>query len=278
MITAQGKTFFKRAVAGQGGIVGAVAIGIGNAAASLNDTKLQFEFARVPVDLTAFDFQTDKIIFKGTLPEEAGGRIYEIGIFTMQDNPAAGVGNNRIITTFDSDTEDWGTSAAFVSATHRIGSDALVATPAANATTSLVLSNLGIDLSDSLSSDTFTFAYNVDNSNAATIRLRFRTNSTNYYEHVISSPTTGYKLQSFTKGSLAVVGTPDWLDINEIEIQVTSTAGGAASVWFDGLRIDDTSSVTPEYGLVARFVVSPEVIKSEGVEFDIEYALGVTAG
>lgn len=277
MITTQGKAFFKRGLAGQGGIVGALAIGIGNTAASLNDTKLQFEFARIPVDLTAFDFQNDKLIFKGTLPEEVGGRIYEVGIFTLQDNPAAGVGNNRIITTFDSDTEDWGASAAYVSATHRIGSDALVATPAASATTSLILSNLGIDLSDSLSSDTFTLAYNVDNANTATVRLRFRTNATNYYEYVISNPTTGYKLQAFTKGSLTVVGTPDWLDINEIEIQVVATSGGAASVWFDGLRIDDTTSVTPEYGLVARFVVSPEVIKSEGVEFDIEYALGVTA-
>lgn len=276
MITNQGKTFFKRQLAGQSGLISAIAVGIGNTPASVNDTKLQFEFARIPVDVTAFDFSTDKLIYKGTLPEEVGGRIHEIGIFTMQDNPAAGVGNNRIITTFDSDTEDWGVGAAYVTSAHRIGSDALTTTPAASTTNSLLLSNLGIDLSDSLSSDTFTFAYNVDNTNVANIKLRFRTDATSYYEHIITSPTVGYKFTTFTKGAMTVTGTPDWLDINEIEITVTATSGGTASVWFDGIRIDDTSSVTPEYGLVARFVPASYTLKDEGVEFDIEYTLGVT--
>lgn len=277
MITTYGRNYFKRYLSGQNVPATSFAVGIGSTAASINDTKLQFEFYRVPIDLISYDFATDKLIFKGTLPEELMGRIHEVGIFSLADNPVAGVSNNRIITTFDSEDEDWGTTATFVSGSgNRLGADALTATPSASATTSHIMSNVGIDLSASLSSDTFTFAYNVDNANTANIKLRFRTDDTNYYEKTISTPTTGYKIDTFTKGSLTAVGSPNWLDINEIEVSVTATSGGAASVWFDGVRIDDTTSVTPDYGLVARFIPGAFVLKEDAVSFDIEYALGVT--
>jgi hypothetical protein len=43
MLTANGRTFIKRYLAGQAGnIVGAISVGIGGTAASLNDARLQF--------------------------------------------------------------------------------------------------------------------------------------------------------------------------------------------------------------------------------------------
>lgn len=276
MITSRGKVFIKRYLAGQAGsMVGAISVGIGSTAASVNDERMQFEFARVPVDVIDYDFATDQLIFKGTLDEEVEGKIYEVGIWTDEFNSAAGNAESLLLTSFDSASEDWDVET-FDSSVTRIGTDSLKHTPAASATSASVLTGISLDLVDHSSLDTFVLAYNVDNANTANLKVRLRTDSANYYEFTVSSPTAGYKFASFQKGSATVVGSPSWADINEIEIRTTATGGGSASVEFDGLRIEDVDSVAPEYGLVARFIpVTPDT-KLEGIVKDIEYALPVT--
>jgi hypothetical protein len=276
MITAKGRTFIKRYLAGQAGTVaGALSVGIGATAATLNDTRMQFEFARVPVEVIDYDFVNDQLIFKGTLDEEVGGKIYEVGLWTSEVNAAAGNQESKLITSFDSETEDW-TNETFDSAVTRIGADSLKHTPAASASSSSVLTGITLDLVDYSSLDTFILAYNVDNSNTSSVKVRLRTNSSNYYEFTVSTPTTGYKFASWQKGTATVVGTPSWADINEVEIVTTATSGGSASVEYDGLRIEDVDSVAPEYGLIARFIPSVPVTKAEGIVQDIEYALPVS--
>ena len=180
-----------------------------------------------------------------------------------------------MLSSFDSETEEWDV-ATFDTANTRIGTDSLKHTPAASATSASVLSGINPDLVDYSSLDTFVLAYYVANSNTSSIKVRLRTDSSNYYEYTISTPTTGYKFSSFTKGSATVVGSPSWADINEIEVRTTATGGGSASVQFDGLRIEDVDSVAPEYGLVARFIALTPVTKEAGIVQDIEYALPVT--
>ena len=275
MITTLGKTFIKKYLAGQAGtLVGSISVGIGATAATAGDTTMQFEFARVPVDVTDFDFVNNQLVFKGTLDETYEGVIYEVGLWTADTNPALGSQESHLLTSFDSTSESWDT--ATFDATARIGADSLKHTPAASATSANVLSSINLDLVDYSSLDTFVLAYNVQNANTANIKIRLRTDASNYYEFTITSPTSGYKFSSFTKGSATVVGTPDWADINQIEVRTTATSGGAASVLFDGLRIEDIDSVAPEYGLIARFVPASPVTKSEGFVQDIEYALPVT--
>jgi hypothetical protein len=130
---------------------------------------------------------------------------------------------------------------------------------------------------DYSSLDTFVLAYNVDNANTASVKFRLRTDASNYYEYSVATPGTGYRFASFQKGTpTSVVGTPDWADINEVEVVTTATSGGSASVEYDGLRIEDVDSVAPEYGLVARFVPATPITKAEGMVQDIEYALPVS--
>lgn len=276
MITAKGKTFLKQYLAGNAGnVAGAISVGIGGTAATLNDARLQFEFARVPIIVTDYDFTNDQIVFKATLDEEIGGKIYEIGLWTSEVNAAAGNQESKLITSFDTVTEDWTNEAADTSVT-RIGDDSLKHTPALSTTSSSVLSGISLDLVDYTSLDTFILAFNVDNTNAATVGFRLRTDSSNYYTFSVSNPATGYQFASFLKSSAVITGTPSWADINEVEIFTTAKAAGSASVEFDGLRIEDVDSVAPEYGLIARFVPAAPIVKAEGIVQDIEYALPVS--
>lgn len=275
MITDRGKSFIKRYLANQSGaLVGAMSVGIGNAPVVSTDERMQFEFARVPVIVTDYDFTNDELIFKSTLPEEVGGTIYEIGLWTDEVNSGPGNQESRLLTSFDSDTEDWSVET-FATGNTRIGDDSLILTPAASGTSTSVLTGISLDLVDFTSLDTFILAYYVGNANAANVTIRLRTDSSNYYEFTITNPTAGYKFASFQKGMANVVGSPEWFDINEIEVSTTAGAGGAASVQFDGLRIEDVDSLSPEYGLIARFVLQSSIVKAEGTVQDIEYALPV---
>lgn len=276
MITSEGRRFIKRYLAGQGGsVVGAISLGIGSQAESINDERLQFEFARVPVIVTNYDFATDELVFKGTLDETVEGVIYEVGIWTAVANPSLGSQESRVLTSFDSETEEWDVET-FDTVGSRIGVDSLKHTPAASATSASVLTGISLNLVDYSSQDGFVLAYDVENANTASIKIRLRTDASNYYEFTVNTPTTGYKFSTFIKGAATVVGTPSWEDINEIEVRTTATAGGSASVKFDGLRVEDLDTVAPEYGLVARFVLPTPVTKEEGRIQDVEYALPVT--
>lgn len=276
MITAKGKTFIKNYLAGQAGnVVGAISVGCGGTAVTLNDVRLQFEFARVPVSITTYDFSTDSLVFKASLDETTSGKIYEVGIWTAEVNSAAGNQASRIVTTFDLANEVW-TNGTPESTIARIGVDSLKHTPALSTTVSSVLSGLSLDFSGSSSADTFVVAYNVDNAFCANMKIKFLTDSSNYYQFQITSPSVGYSFASFAKGTATVVGTPDWSNITQVEVDTTATSGGSASVEWDGIRIEDVDTIAPEYGLVARFVPASPVLKTDGLIQDVEYTLAVS--
>lgn len=276
MFTAKGKTFLKQYLAGHAGsVAGALSVGIGSTGATINDTRLQFEFARVPITVIDYDFSTDKLVFKATLDENVSGDIYEVGLWTNEVNSAAGNQESKLITSFDSETEDW-TNETTETTIARIGADSLKHTPAASGNTSSVLTGITLSLIDYSSLDTFVLAFNVDNGNTASVKVRLRTDSANYYEFTAAAPSVGYRFQSWQKGTATVVGNPSWADINEVEVVTTATSGGSASVEYDGLRIEDVDSIAPEYGLIARFVPATPIIKTEGTVQDIEYALPVS--
>lgn len=276
MITNKGKTFIKRYLAGNAGAtVGAFSIGVGATAAQASDTRLEFEFTRVPVNLTQYDFVEDKLVFKGSIPAEVAGKIYEVGIWTNEIDAAAGNQSSRVVTAFTSEDEAW-TNETFETTVARIGIDSLKHTPSASTSVTSTLSALTLDFADNTASDLFVFAFNVDNANTASVKFRFMTDSSNYYEYTINTPTAGYKIQSFTKAAATIVGTPSWAEIYEVSVITTATSGGVASVEYDGIRIEDVDTVSPEYGLIARFVPASPIVKLEGEVLDFEYRLNVT--
>ena len=96
MITKFGKRFLTNYLAGNARFSGKdLALGIGSTSpnAKGNDTKLEFEFYRLPVDLSSIDISqtgTDidgdpvfsyNIIYKTTIPQDIAGVISEIGLY-----------------------------------------------------------------------------------------------------------------------------------------------------------------------------------------------------
>lgn len=244
---------------------------------------MQLQSAQSVVDVVTYDFVNDKLVFKASIPDEYVGSIYEIGIFSLPEDPNSSNFGSRTITTFDSQTEEWieasgGLASSFDNLNTRIGADSLTQTPAASSTQTDKLSNLIIDLSENSSADSFTFALNVTNSNTNSVNVRFLTDASNYYNFNLGSgvQSSGYKFITATKGSASVTGSPTWDNITEIQVITNSKSGGASLVEFDAIRIEDKDSINLDYILVARKVLGSPVTKIDGQAQDIEFALDIS--
>lgn len=277
MITNDGKLLIKRYLMGaESAIARSLALGVATNAEASTDTSLGFEVIRGDIYLVSYDFNLDRLVFKATIPSEFAGIVYETALFTLQSNDLANGYPSRALATFDSDTEDW-SNATFTATAARIGADALVHTPATSTSVTSALTNLALDLSGYSNSDQMRFAYNVGNANATLIRFRFMTDASNYYDFTMASPgTAGYKTTSVNKSTATVTGAPNWGNITEIDVTTTSGAGGAASVTFDGIRIEDVDTQNTSYVCVARELLAAPFTKVAGTSLDIEFSLAVT--
>lgn len=280
MITSAGKTHIKRFLAGmEPDIARAIAFGVGEAPEQLSDTALHFEIGRTDVDLISYDFVGDRLIFKGVLEEGFDGVIYEWALYSREDSSAGAFGS-RLITSFDSDTETWfqdGVPATYRSTSTRVGNDSVVVAASASGSTTVSYPDVTMDFSEYSAADTFSFAFYNDNTNLATIRYRFKTDASNYYDFTLNSGfTTAFNIQTRTKGTAVVTGTPNWGVITGIEVTVTASSAGGSSVGLEGVRIEDVDTVDQGYVLVARAVLTTPFAKSAGAIQEIEFPLGVT--
>lgn len=285
MITTAGKLVVKRYLAQYVPAIGqSIAFGIGNAAESLSDIALQLQVAQAPVDLIAYDFANDAVVFKASVPDDYEGSIYEVGLYSLEDDPNATNYGSQTITTFDSGSELWtdtttGNPSVFGASATRIGIDSLLHTPALSTTKTDRLATLTLDLSGYSGSDKFTFAYNVGNTNTTGITYRFMTDASNYYSFALSGTnvtTSGYKMVTANKSTATVTGAPNWNNITEVQVSTTSGASGASALGFDAIRIEDVDSVDLDYILVARKVLASPVTKVLGQAQDIEFSLDVS--
>ena len=264
MITTQGKSVIFRYLAGNlPRIAESIAIGIGSTAENVNDTTLNFEADRIPVTLVSADIVNDKIIFKGTIPQEYAGTIYEVGLW--YGTPPQTAGGSSVIVTFDSATEDW-TPATWDTALARIGADALQVAGGASSS----LTDIALDLSVYSDSDFMSIAYNAD-APINNITIRFSTDTTNYYEYTFAAA-TGYEIKKTGKTAFTATGAPDWSNITSITVSAT----GTGNVVFDGIRAEDADTISVDYALVARSVLGTPKVKTSDTEMDIEYALEIT--
>lgn len=285
IITSEGKNHIRRYLAQYvPSIAQSIAFGIGSATESLADAALQLEVARSTINLISYDFANNKLIYKASIPDDYVGQIYEVGLYTLDLDPAAGEFGSRNLTTFDSATEDWVDPAdgvtlpTFNNTATRVGADSMLHNPAASATMTDSLRNLTIDLSGNSSSDGLTFAFNVGNANTNSVAFRFMTDASNYYTHTITTQaqSSGYKIVSVDKGSATVTGAPDWANITEIRVITTSKASGASAVNFDAIRVEDKDVGSLDYILIARKVLASPFTKIDGMAQDIEFSLDVS--
>lgn len=263
MITTTGKTTIFRYLAGYlPKVAQSISVGIGSTAENVNDTRLSFEMKRVDVLLTSIDIVNDKIIYKGRLPQEFEGKIYEVGLW--YGAPAQTTGGSQLIVSFDSQSEAWSTPT-WNTALARIGSDALQVAAGASST----LTDIFIDMSVYSNADQIALAYSADAA-ITTMTVQFRTDDSNYYSYTFTAA-TGYEVKSFNKTAMSATGTPDWSNITSIVV----SAAGSGNAVFDGIRVEDNDTLMTDYGLVARSVLVSPVTKTNDSEMDLEYALEI---
>lgn len=281
MLTTEGKNHIKRYLAGYvPAIAQSVSFGIGQRAEALTDIALHLETAKSPINLTTYDFVNNDLVYKAPIPDEYVGKIYEVGVYSLASDPAAGDFSSRLLTTFDSGSEDWvhpttGATATFTSSATRVGNDSLAFAPTASTTMTWALQNIALDLGGYSAADSFSFALNVANTNTSAVRVRFLTDGANYYDFNLGTQTAGYKIVEVTKSNATVTGTPNWTVITEIQVSVTSNASGASSVEFEAIRIEDKDAASLDYILVARKVLATPVTKIAGQAQDLEFYLDV---
>lgn len=288
VITKFGKRFITNFIAGN--IENAskdIAIGIDTTAATDEDTRLGFEFYRLPVTLGSTDIQTIsnvttyKVVYKTTIPQDVAGKINEIGLYP---STRASINNfdSKFLADF-ADRLDWQTGSANNPSYDednptfaKIGDRTLIFT--SNATSAQeYFHNTSLDLSGYSVNDSIRLAYYKYNANLQNIILKLYSSNSDYYTTTITPASgTGYKITSDILLSTVFgtqTGTPDKTNINKIGITITPTSGNNTSVGMDGLRINDEDTFDPIFGLISRSVLGTTLSKSAGRAVDVEYKL-----
>jgi hypothetical protein len=289
-ITKFGKRFLTSYLAGNVSFASKdIAIGIGSTASADTDTRLGFEFYRVPVSFGSVDIVTTTgttyaTVYKTTIPQDVAGLITEIGLYPGQRTSVNNY-DSKFISDFENNLE-WYDSlnqnpAIVTSPAPRIGDSMIQHKFNVGDTTSTTKEfkyDVGsFDISGYSVNDTLTLAYNRATTNSASIKIKFYTSDGNYFHGTITPSSTGNQISSVSMGSVFSnqVGTPDASEIATIGIEVTRTSASSdAIIYLDGLRINDEDTFDPTFGLISRSVLST-ITKVAGRPLDIEYKISL---
>ena len=294
MITKFGKRFLTNYLAGNVAFSAKeLAFGIGNTTpnANGNDTRLDFEFYRVPVKFTSIDIAevsgsfVYKAVFVATIPQDVAGVISEIALY-----PASRTSTNNFDSKFISSFENnvlWEDSIGSNPSiqlnsstfTSKIGENSVLIQSPSSTATEYKTATGTIDLSGYSINDSLAIAYNKADANLSKIRVKFYSSTTQYC-YIDFTPTsgTGDKIQSATLATLfsnTSATPPDFKNITNLGVEVTATSGGTTSVYFDGIRINDEDTFDPSYGMISRSVLTGGniITKTSGRQVDVEYKL-----
>jgi hypothetical protein len=293
VITKFGKRFLTNFIAGN--IPSSekdMAFGIDGTSATESDTRLGFEFYRVPVSFGSTDIQTStagsppvsttsySVIYKATIPQDVVGQIYEVGLYPSTRSSVTNF-DSKYISDFD-DVLAWEDSSnnnpLSVTSGYRIGGNVLRMSAPSSTSVEYKSSIINLDLSGYSTADTIKLAYDRVDANLSTIKIRLYSEATKYYEATIT-PTagTGYKISADIPLSTFFAGAtnpaPDATNINQVGIVITASSGGTATVGLDGLRINDEDTFDPVFGMISRTHLTTPISKLAGRQVDVEYRL-----
>ncbi len=300
MITKFGKRFLTNYLAGNADFSKKeIALGIGNTAPNSkgNDTRLEFEFYRLPATLSSIDIQqtgTDidgdpvfsyKAVYQATLPQDVAGVATEIALYPGSRSSKNNF-DDRAISLFENNTL-WTDSVGANPGiqintdlfTSKIGENMVYMQAPSSTSKEYKLSLNQLDLSGYSINDSLAIAYKKDDNNVSKIRVKFYSSSTQYcYADFTPASGTGDKIQSISLSSLfsnTSATPPDFASIINLGIEITAGAGGNTKVYFDGLRINDEDTFDPTYGMISRSVLTGGdiIYKTSGRQVDIEYKL-----
>lgn len=263
-----------------------MAFGIDSTAATVNDTRLGFEFYRLPVLFGSTDIQTASnittysVVYKTTIPQDVVGQIYEVGLYPSTRSSINNF-DSKFITDFD-DVLDWEDPSQInpltTTSNYRIGGNLLRMSANISSSKEYKASIPTLDLSGYSEADSIKLAYYREDANLSTIKVRLYSEASKYYEATVT-PTagTGYKITSDILFSTLLAGAtnpvPDIANINQIGIVITAGAGGNTTVGLDGLRVNDEDTFDPLFGLISRSVLATPISKVAGRQVDVEYRL-----
>lgn len=254
------------------------------------DTRLDFEFYRLPVLFGSTDIQTTsnvttyKAVYSTTLPQDIAGKVTEIGLY-----PSNRVSTNNFDSKFITDFTDslaWlasdGSTGVLIDNTDsttysKIGNTGVRLSSNSTSAREYISTIVPIDISGYSVNDSIKISYYKDDADLDTIKIRLYSSETDYYEAIISDTSgTGYKisddiLMSTVYGS--ATGTPDKTNINKVGIVVTPQSGETSTVVFDGLRINDEDTFDPYFGLISRSILDTTLSKLAGRKVDITYVM-----
>jgi hypothetical protein len=287
VITKFGKRFLTEFIAGN--VPNAkkdIALGISSTGATVNDTRLGFEFYRIPVSFGSTNIQTVNgtttygVVYKATIPQDVAGKINELGLY-----PSTKVSSNNYDSKFIS---DFSTSLLWKDADgnnpqvdynySKIG-DSVLKFKSNASTAKEYFYNIGkFDMSGYSVNDSIKLSYYQYDTRLSGITVKFYTDNSNYYTYTFTaSGGVGYHISpdillSSVYGSS--VGSPDKTQISKIGISIATNTTSLTSVGMDGFRINDEDTFDPTMGLISRAVLS-EFTKQAGQPIDIEYRLNL---
>jgi hypothetical protein len=302
MITKFGKRFLVSYLAGNTDFTSKeLALGIGNTSpnAKGNDTKLAFEFYRVPITLgsidisqTGTDVDGDPVfsyiaIFQGTISQDVAGVISEIGLYPSGRASQVKY-DSKFITSFENNVL-WKDSGGFNPGlrvnsdtfTSKIGESMVFFQAPASTSKEYFVPLDNFDISGYSTKDSLSLAYKKEDNNISKIRVKFYSSSTQYC-YVDFTPeamgSTPDKIQSISLDSLfsnTSTTPPDFSNLTKLGIEITANSSGTTTVYFDGLRINDEDTFDPAYGLISRSVLTGGniITKTSGRQVDIEYKM-----
>jgi hypothetical protein len=298
MITRFGKRFLTNYLAGNADFgQKELAFGIGSTSASADNTRLNFEFYRVPVTIGSIDITNTgteespvyvyKAVYQATIPQDVAGVISEIALY-----PASRTSRNNFDSNFitqfdnnllwtDSDNANPQLQLNTSQLVSKIGENMVyVQTPLS--TVKEYTTPLGsLDLSGYSVNDSIAIAYKKADNNVSKIRLKLYSSTTQYC-YVDFTPeamgSTPDKIQSTTLNNLfsnTSATPPDFKNIIKLGVEVTANSSGTTTVYFDGIRINDEDTFDANYGMISRSVLTGGdiVTKTSGRQVDIEYKL-----
>lgn len=294
MITKFGKRFIASYLAGMVSFPKQdIAIGIAGSsdyASADTNTRLGFEYYRLPATFGSIDIQTDgggnstySVIYKTTLPQDVAGVIKEIALY-----PGTRTSTNNFDNKFLSDFENnliWlnpsGQNPALVAYSPetteypvpRIGSSMMLVDVTASSSEEYIASIAPFNLAGYSGNDSITLVYKKD-ANLSSVKVKLYSSDTSYYMATLGSGAVGERIESINISSLTTHNNPT-SSIIKIGIQVTAGAGDT-ELYLDGLRINDEDTFDPTFGMIARDVLVTPLEKKAGKPVDIEYKIGLT--
>jgi|GEM_PF-3778936 len=270
---------------------GSIAIGALNSTSpTQSDTKLEYQSARLPVNLMAVD--GEEIIISAELTEEYEGRIFELGVFPSSINAAASGFDDSILTSFGEIWEDG--NGTPLSDNYFDGDDDNPIARVGNrniifdnnlASTSYINS---IDISGYSDFDAITFLYKTESTGGnRIIRLKF-------YDNQLPTPGTmqadfdmigsslGYKVISKLIGYFTESGNFNG-QVSKIELINLDTNSPNAEIHIDSIKFDDLDTINPDFGLVSRALIgqvggttqNDYFQKNSGTNLTIEYRMRI---